>query len=132
MLAVLNMILGPFWQAFARRRRVRLLVHRAYFSTGEPCLFLNLTNVSQGRDIEITHVYFDVEPQVHALRPERRLPKRLKPDETWETWLEASRLPADLGDSVYRLGRARVSSGRIIKSAKNKTVPSQGYVPGDP
>jgi len=80
----------------------------------------------------VTHVWFAVDPEVHANPPDRPLPKRLKPDETWETWVEANRLPSGLGERLFALGRARLSNGRIVKSRKNKSVPSQGAVPGDP
>jgi hypothetical protein len=63
--------------------------------------------------------------------PDRPLPKRLKPDETWETWVDVGRVP-DVGDKVYKLGRARLSTGVVIKSRKNAAVPEQGSVPGGP
>ncbi len=126
-------ILQNLWEVFVRRRRISLLVHHAYFThSGEPCFFLNLTNRSRDRDLEVTHVWFALEPEVHASPPDRPLPKRLKPDETWETWVEANRLPLDAGESLFRLGRARLSTGRIVKSTKNRHVPSEGAVPGGP
>jgi hypothetical protein len=112
---------------------VSLLVHHAYFTiTRRACYFLNVTNLSRDREVEITHVWFALDPQIHALIPDRPLPKRLKPDETWETWVEADRLPSDLGEKIFTLGRVRLSNGREVKSRKNKRVPSQGTVPGGP
>jgi hypothetical protein len=130
---MLTWILQRLWDAFFERRRAAFLIHRAYFaSTGKVCYFLNLTNRSSKRDLEVTHVWFALEPEVHADPPDRPLPKRLKPDETWETWVEADRLPADIDEQLFQLGRARLSTGRILKSRKNKDVPSQGAVPGGP
>jgi hypothetical protein len=123
-------ILQRLWEVFVERRRATLLVHHAYFGTGAACYFLNLTNRSSKRDLEVTHVWFALEPEIHAHPPDRPLPKRLKPDETWETWVEADRLPSGVGESLFKLGRARLSTGRIVKSKRNKDVPSQGAVPG--
>jgi hypothetical protein len=70
------------------RRRIRFRVHRAAFiSSGREALFFNLTNLSKAREIEITHVSIASSPPVAALQAERPLPKRLKPDESWETWV---------------------------------------------
>jgi len=76
------------------------------------------------------HVWFAIEPEVHAHAIDRPLPKRLRPDESWETWVEADRLPSGLGESLFNLGRARLSTGRVVKSRKNKNVPAQGAVTG--
>ena len=114
------------------QRRLRLTVHRAVFQHNNLlCYFINVTNLSE-RELEITHVWFDCKPQVHALQPDRPLPKRLKPDETWETWIEAHRLPAWVHKDPYHLTRARLSTGAVVESQKNESVPDQGYVPGGP
>jgi hypothetical protein len=119
--------------AFANRRQLRLTVHLACFTaSGTACYFINATNLSSTRDIELTHVWFAVEPPVHAMPPDRPLPKRLKPDETWETWVEASRLPPTLDPPIYVLARARLSTGRVIRSTQDHDVPEFGTVPGGP
>lgn len=125
-------IFQRLWEAFVGRRRATLLVHHAYFAkSGKAYYFLNLTNRSSERDLEVTHIWFALDPEVHAHPPDRSLPKRLKPDETWETWVEADRLPSGGGEILFKLGRARLSTGRVVKSRKNRDVPSQGAVPGD-
>jgi hypothetical protein len=127
---LIKWIVERVWEAFGGRRTARLLVHHGYFSTtGRECYFLNVTNLSRDRDIEVTHVWFATEPEVAALPTDRPLPKRLKPDETWETWVEADRLPA-LGERLFTLGRARLSTKKVIWSRKNEHVPSAGTVPG--
>lgn len=71
---------------------------------GPPCYFINVTNMSLTREVEVTHVWFDCSPEVDVFRSERPLPKRLKVDETWETWVLASDLPSGLtDDDVYGL-----------------------------
>jgi hypothetical protein len=62
--------------------------------------------------------------------PERPLPKRLKPDEIWETWIPLQNIPETFLDEGYHLGRIRLSTGKIIRSRKDKKVPSIGFVPG--
>lgn len=112
-------------------RRVRLTIHLAAFSrTGIVCWFINATNLSD-RDVEITHVWLECDPKLYVMQPDRPLPKRLKPDETWETWIEASRLPGSCSDP-YSLARARLSTGLVIESIKAEGVPDMGYVPGGP
>jgi hypothetical protein len=42
---------------------VRLTVHRAHFLRSlRECFFVNVTNLSRSREIEITHVGFDSTP----------------------------------------------------------------------
>src|SRR5687767_11200319 len=89
------------------RRRLRFTVHRAAFrATGQEAFFLNATNLSKDREIELTHVWLASSPPVAALQPERPLPKRLKPDETWETWIFVDAIPSHLHESVVQLARA--------------------------
>ena len=121
------------WEAVRGRRQLRVFVQRAAFATtGRSCYFVNVTNTSHQREIEVTHVWFDVEPVQHAMPPDRPLPKRLRLDETWETWVETDRLPADLHERAFTLARARLSTGAVVKSRQNPTVPSAGLVPGGP
>jgi hypothetical protein len=132
-LDVLKAILEPLGSLNGNRRVVRFTVHRAFFARSDrECFFLNVTNLSRTREIEITHIWFDTTPQISALEPDRPLPKRLKPDESWETWIDVARLPAESRESAFRLGRLRVSTGAVIKSKKNANVPPQGTVPGGP
>ncbi len=132
-LDILKAILEPLGSLYGDRRIIRFTVHRAFFlRSGRECFFLNVANLSRTREIEITHVWFDTAPQVPALEPDRPLPKRLKPDESWETWVDAARLPAESQQSAFRLGRLRLSTGTVIKSKKNRNVPPQGAVPGGP
>src|SRR6185436_2187986 len=97
------------------RRRVRFTVHQAAFvQSGRQAFFFNATNLSKDREIELTHVWLASSPPIAALQPERPLPKRLKPDETWETWIFADAIPPELHESVASLARARLSTGRQV------------------
>jgi hypothetical protein len=130
---VLEKALGWLADAVVRRRRVRFTAHRAAFvGSQRPAYFLNVVNLSESREIEITHVWFASEPPISALNQERPLPKRLKPDEAWETWVYADALPSSAHAAALRLARLRLSTGRVIKSSPNASVPPEGYVPGGP
>lgn len=117
------------------RRRVRVLVHRAFFQGGsDPFFFVKVTNVSPTREVEITHVWFEADPRVDVLLAERPLPARLRLDETWEGWTPAAQLAQAL--DVERLGRvlvtsrSRRTSGKVVKSRPNRDVPPVGFVAG--
>jgi hypothetical protein len=90
-----------------------------------PYLFVNVVNLSPNREVEITHVWFDAKPEVHV-----RLPKtiRLRSDEPWETWVEAAKVAHV--SNPERQARVRLSSGKVIKSRRNRDVPPEGVVPG--
>src|SRR5215831_7633069 len=92
-------ILDAILPAFFNRRRLRVRVHRAFFlehesayyvtgvilaprPQGVECFFVNLTNRSSARDLEVTHVWFQANRQIQILHPERPLPVRLKPDQS--------------------------------------------------
>jgi hypothetical protein len=132
-LDILKFIFDKAWPALGDRRRLRVLVHRAFFpGAGQECFFVNVTNLSHNREVEITHVWFDCVPQIPALHRDRLLPRRLKPDETWETWVRVNEIPPELHDTAYTLARARLSTGKVIKSEENTDVPHAGIIPGGP
>jgi hypothetical protein len=115
------------WQQ--QRRKVLVLVHTAVFLPGSPKqYFMKVTNLSRSREIEITHAWFETEPRVDILNPDRPLPARLRLDETFETWIPVGSVPAV--PDVERLGRVRLSNGKVVKSRLNKDVPPVGAVAG--
>ena len=127
-----ELLLGWLYSAFTDYRRIRLTVHRATFlGSGEWAYFINVTNLSRDREIEITHVWLETDPAVFAAPPQRPLPKRLRPDEVWETWVEEARVPhAWRGERAFTAGRVRLSTGRVVGSKENKGVPPFGVIPG--
>jgi hypothetical protein len=113
------------------RTSATVLAHRAALSpTGETCVFVNVTNRSRDRAIEITHVGFDTDPPIEVINLERPLPRRLEPDESWETWLPMKRVPEGQRPGILTLGRVRFSDLTTIRTRENHHVPSRGYVPG--
>ncbi len=111
------------------RRRLQVMVHRGVFlGHGSPIYyFVKATNLSDSRDVEITHVWFATNPPVHLLIPERPLPSRLRPDETWEGWIDVSLLSHP---NAERLCRVQLSTGTVVKSRLNSKVPQVGFVAG--
>jgi hypothetical protein len=111
--------------------KLRFTVHRALFlPSGPECFFLNATNITADSDVEVTHIWIATSPEVHVLQRDRPLPKRLKPQETWETWIRVDQVPGAERDPVFDLARARLSTGEIVNSKRNDGVPSYGTVPG--
>ena len=114
--------------ALKSRRRVRVLVHRGVFLPGSSeHLFMKVVN-GPSADVEITHIWFATQPPVHLLNPHRPLPARLRPSETFETWVAVAQVPKVEG--LERLGRVLLSDGKSIHSRLNKTVPPVGFVAG--
>jgi hypothetical protein len=140
------------------RRRVSVLVHDAFFMddvgasplTTPPNMnwsvpatgtggggvsryyFMKVTNLSAGRDIEVTHAWFTGADR-DFLMTRRPLPVRLAPDKTWEGWLNAATLAHV--SNVEQAGRVSVAGiKKPIKSRRNEDVPPMGYVadPGLP
>jgi hypothetical protein len=115
-------------------RTIVVRVHRAYFSgQREECHFVNLTNLSSSRTIEVTHVWYEDETHhIPIIQHSRPLPVRLELDQSWETWLESSRLPLRHRDDAMSRFRARLSTGEVFGSVPNPSVPPMGFVPGGP
>lgn len=115
-------------------RILRLRVHRARFiNTPTECYFINATNLSPNRVVEITHAWYeDGNHHISVMQPSRRLPKRLELDESWETWIELEKIPEANRATAYQNFRARISTGTVFKSEKNPDVPPYGSVPGGP
>jgi hypothetical protein len=78
--------------------------------------FINVTNLCVERETEVTHVWMETSPRTHVTPHARPLPVRLRPFESWETWIYFDELPSipDLG--VYELARVRLSTGEVFAS----------------
>lgn len=111
---------------------ISLTVHVAGFqSTGVMALFINATNLSESLERELTHVWLETDPRIHITNAHRPLPKRLRPQESWETWVELWQLPeAALLNPLAIPVKARLSTGEVVTAVKNEQVPEEGYVPG--
>jgi hypothetical protein len=78
------------------------------------------------REIEVTRIWFAMEPRVDVLDQERRLPARLRLGEAFGTWILVSAVPAvrHVGSKV----RVRLSNGKVIESKLDMHIPPLGYV----
>lgn len=113
--------------------KLRLTVHRGYFAvSGVECFFLNATNLSARDELEMTHVWLETIPPFYIMHKDRPLPKRLKPQETWETWVRTNDVQWEKAQEASTLARARLSTGVVVHSVANEEVPEVGTVPGGP
>lgn len=128
--ALASLIASLVATAIQRARKVRVTVHLGYLQGNVACYFVNVTNLSPSRDVEITRVWFATTPKLEVLNLERLLLKRLRPDESWETWVPVDQVPQF--DRPYAGTRARVqlSSGKAVRSINRRDVPPFGIVPG--
>ncbi|MCK9414449.1 MAG: hypothetical protein M0Q53_19260 [Prolixibacteraceae bacterium] len=106
----------------------KVLVHKAYFN-GNPTqnYFIKITNTTRESDIEITHVWYESDNfSVDILAA--KLPKRLKPFETHETWIPVAKILDHV--NVYQNFRVVISSGEVFTSQQNMSVRPFGFVAG--
>lgn len=89
--------------------------------------FIKMTNLSS-RNIEVTHIWFDTDPQAHLLNPTGPLDMHLDPYKTREVCVLVADVPE--APKVLWLGRVRLSSGKTIKSQPNEDVPPVGHTAG--
>jgi hypothetical protein len=118
-------------EGLAPQSPLRVTLHVAAFvATGTPCCFINVTNLSPS-PLELTHVWLASTPPAFPRNEDRPLPKRLEPQESWETWIPLETLPAYLTQpaQLFQLARARLSNGAVVHSVANE-VPGFGTVPG--
>jgi hypothetical protein len=120
-----------FGQLLGLFRRVRVTVHLGYIS-GQPqkFAFVNVANLSPSREVEVGAVWFEGQPNVPVLNQDRPLPRRLRPDESWETFIEVSKLRNIPASRLYQSARVRLSNGAVKRSQQNKSVAPAGDVPG--
>lgn len=113
--------------------KARFTSHQARFVAGnELFYFLNATNLSEN-SIEITHLWYEDGKHHIPVRPNSRpLPKRLAVSEAWSSWISTNSIPEQTRSNAYDLFRLRLSSGEILTSVKDDSVPPYGSVAGGP
>jgi hypothetical protein len=123
---------GEFLNALLNKRRIRVLVHRALLEDKQKeAFFITVTNLTLDRELEITNIWFNSNPKVHVIRNDRLLPKKLKPNETWDTWLPVNKLPSAYYPYVFKMVRVRLSNGSLAYSEENLTHPEKEIVPAE-
>lgn len=111
-------------------RKVRLLIHRGPWhptgrDAGRDCYFIAATNLSGDEQIDIAAIWFETDRRLFVDRVQRRLPAKLAPGETWETWIESEKLPADVRDEAYELARVRLKTGSILTPVRVNPKPAR-------
>jgi len=75
-------------------RTVRVLAHRAtHLGNGIEHYFIKIINTTPDAYVEVTHVWFQNDQRVDLLDPQ--LPSRIRPNETWETYIPVANIPQD-------------------------------------
>lgn len=128
---MLSTILGWIFKIAGVVQSVRVRCHVASFEgSSELYVFINVVNLSLSRDVEITHIWFECPDEISVLNSQRPLPKRLRPEESWETWIGLDSFEGKFSEYVFSLARVRVSNGKVYRSKRNTKVPKKGNVPG--
>lgn len=106
--------------ALTVREAVRVQVDFASLApTGAPCWSIHVTNVWPHAEVELTHVWIETRPEIHVHNPDRQLPRRLRPQETFETWVPVDELlqTGIGGSALYQAARVRLATGEVVASA---------------
>lgn len=107
---------------------VRVLVHKGYFE-GNPVqhFFIKIINTMRDTDVEVTHTWYENDGETVDILA-APLPRRLKPSETYETWVPVADIPQH--ENVFQHFRAEVSTGEVFASQQNVNVRPRGFVAG--
>jgi hypothetical protein len=110
-------------------RSVRLRVHRAFFLNNPvQHYFINIVNTTDATEVEVTHVWYEGSRRVDIIQPQRLLPRLLRPNQSWETWVRVMDIPDD--PDPFRNFRVRLSTDEVFESEERQGVLGQGFVPG--
>jgi len=109
--------------------KARVLAHKAYFQ-GDTIqhFFIKITNLTPSTDIEVTHVWYEFNNFTIDILS-IKLPRRVKPNETIETFIPVSEIPKD-DKNVFQHFKVEVSTGERFTSSQNVNVRPFGYVAG--
>ena len=110
-------------------RSVRVRVHRAFFFNDTvQHYFINVVNTSDTSEVEVTHVWYEGSRRVDIIQPQRPLPRLLRPNQSWETWVRVMDIPDD--PDPFRNFRVRLSTDEVFESEERRDVEGMGFVPG--
>ncbi len=123
---------GEYLNALLNKRRIRVLVHRANVEESQKeAFFITITNMTLDREIEITNVWFNSSPKIQVVHEDKKLPKVLKPNETWDTWMYVSKLASAYHRYAFTMVRVRLSNGSLAYSERNLNPVEKGAVPDE-
>lgn len=110
-------------------RSVRVRVHRAFFVNDTvQHYFINVVNTSDTSEVEVTHVWYEGSRRVDIIQAQRPLPRLLRPNQSWETWVRVMDIPND--PDPFRNFRVQLSTDEVFESEDRGDVPPVGFVPG--
>lgn len=110
--------------------KIRATVHVAHFIEDDhkdDWAFINVTNLLPDRVVYVTHAYFETKPQTHC-GAKKAFPVSLCPQEPTTFAVRLDRIPKDARKKLFTLGRVRLSTGEIVKTVKETTLPTAGAV----
>jgi hypothetical protein len=80
------------------------------------CYFINVWNASPERDVTVTHVWLETQPQVQVMT--KPLPARIAPHARWETFVPVENVGGSLPDAEP------ASAGTATPGARGREPPS--------
>jgi hypothetical protein len=105
---------------------VRVLVHKAYFRNNPvQNFFIKIVNATPNVEVEVTHVWYENDTETVDIS-DPQLPRRLKPNETHETYVPVAYIPEH--DDIFQHFRVVVSTGEVFTSQQNVNVRPCGNV----
>jgi len=108
---------------------VRVRVHRAFFVNDTvQHYFINVVNISDASEVEVTHVWYEGSRRVDIIQVQRPLPRLLRPNQSWETWVRVMDIPND--PEPFRNFRVRLSTDEVFESEERRDAQGMGFVPG--
>jgi hypothetical protein len=111
-------------------RTVRVRVHCACFVNDTvQHYFINVVNTSDTSEVEVTHVWYEGSRRVDIIQAQRPLPRLLRPNQSWETWVRVVDIPDD--PDPFRNFRVRLSADEVFESEERRDVQGIGFVPGN-
>jgi len=107
---------------------IRVLVHKAYFQNNPvQYFFIKIVNITSDAEVEVTHVWCESDTETVDILT-APLPRRLKPFETYETWVPVEDISEH--DDIFQHFRVVVSTGEVFSSQQNVDVRPIGFVAG--
>jgi len=107
---------------------IRVLVHKAYFQNNPvQYFFIKIVNITSDAEVEVTHVWCESDTETVDILT-APLPRRLKPFETYETWVPVEDISEH--DDIFQHFWVVVSTGEVFSSQQNVDVRPIGFVAG--
>ncbi len=130
---VFSWIFGKLFSSIVKTTRHVVVTSHAGIleSSGLPCQFVKITNLSISRKAVLTEVWFQLNAnKVFVVNLERPMPKELQPEEQWETWIALAEIQIGFHNAAAKLARVKLSDGTVHESKPTENVSERGFVAG--